>query len=132
MYGVLEKYIPGDLEFDLPKDFIRLAEAKDYGRYAAQDGTLIIDFLSTNHITGGNSGSPVVNARGEHIGLAFDGVWEGLMEDVYFRSEVSRSITVKDNAVLFTIDKYGHCKHIMDELTIVSHKDEKPVKKETK
>jgi len=132
MYGVLEKYKPGDLEFDLPKDFIRLAEAKDYGKYAAQDGTLIIDFLSTNHITGGNSGSPVINARGEHIGLAFDGVWEGLMEDVYFRPEVSRSITVKDNAVLFTIDKYGHCKHIMDELTIVSHKGEKPVKKDKK
>ena len=132
MYGVLEKYVPGDLEFDLPKDFIRLAKAKDYGKYASQDGTLVIDFLSTNHITGGNSGSPVVNARGEHIGLAFDGVWEGLMEDVYFRPEVSRSITVKDNAVLFTIDKYGHCKHIMDELTIVSHKDEKPVKKDKK
>jgi len=129
MYGVLEKYKPGDLEFDLPQDFIQLAEKKDYGRYKAEDGTLVIDFLSTNHITGGNSGSPVINGRGEHLGLAFDGVWEGLMEDVYFRPEVSRSITVKDNAVLFTIDKYAHCNHIMNELTIVSHKGEQPVKK---
>ncbi len=132
MYGILEKYKPGDLEFDLPKDFIKLGEAKDYGKYAAKDGTLVIDFLSTNHITGGNSGSPVINARGEHIGLAFDGVWEGLMEDVYFRPEVSRSITVKDNAVLFTIDKYAHCDHIMNELTIVDHRNEKPVKKDKK
>ncbi len=132
MYGILEKYKPGDLEFDLPQDFIQLAKTKDYGKYAAQDGTLVIDFLSTNHITGGNSGSPVINARGEHIGLAFDGVWEGLMEDVYFRPEVSRSITVKDNAVLFIIDKYAHCNHIMNELTIVSHKNQKPVQKAKK
>ncbi len=127
MYGVLEKYKPGDLEFDLPKDLVAMAKAKDYGKYASPDGKLVIDFLSTNHITGGNSGSPVFNARGEHIGLAFDGVWEGLMEDVYFRPEVSRSITVKDNAVLFMIDKYAHSDHIMKELTIVSHKnDPKP------
>ena len=131
-YGMLEKYKPGDLEFDLPKDWVTLLEKKNYGRYASKDGTLVSDFLSTNHITGGNSGSPVLNARGEHIGLAFDGVWEGLMEDVYFRPEVSRSITVKDNAVLFTIDKYAHCDHIMKELTIVSHKNEKPVKKAKK
>jgi hypothetical protein len=123
-YGVLEKYKPGDLEFDLPKDMIALLQSKEYGKYASPDGKMVVDFLSTNHITGGNSGSPVINSRGEHIGLAFDGVWEGLMEDVYFRPEVSRSITVKDNAVLFMIDKYGHCDHIMNELVIVSHKGE--------
>ena len=132
LYGALDKYIPGDREFDLPKDYVQLIKNKDYGRYAAKDGTLVSDFLSTNHITGGNSGSPVLNARGEHIGLAFDGIWEGLMEDVYFRPEVSRSISVSDNAVLFVIDKLGHCSHIMNELTIVDHSNDQPKKTEKK
>ncbi len=118
LYGAIEKYKPNDKEFDLPKKYIELYNKKDYGRYASKNGTLVTDFLSTNHITGGNSGSPVLNARGEHIGLAFDGVWEGLMEDVYFRPEISRSISVTDNAVLFVIDKLGHCNHIINELTI--------------
>jgi len=132
LYGALEKYVPGDREFDLPKAYIKLIENKDYGRYANKNGEVVSDFLSTNHITGGNSGSPVLNARGEHIGLAFDGIWEGLMEDVYFRPEVSRSISVTDNAVLFVIDKLGHCKHIMNELTIVDHSQDKPIKMKNK
>ena len=117
--GVIAKYIPGDKEFDLPQGIIDLYNAKDYGRYAAKDGTLVTDFLATNHITGGNSGSPILDKDGNHIGLAFDGVWEGVMEDVYYRPEIARSIHVKDNYVLFVIDKFAHCKHIMDELTIV-------------
>jgi len=129
-YGILEKYKPGDPEFDLPKKVVELLEKKDYGPYASKDGTLITDFMATNHITGGNSGSPILNARGEHIGLAFDGVWQGIMEDIYYRPEVARSIHVKDNYVLWVIDKVGNCKHIINELTIVDHSnDSKPAKK---
>ena len=117
--GVIAKYIPGDKEFNLPQGVIDLYNAKDYGRYAAKDGTLVTDFLATNHITGGNSGSPILDKDGNHIGLAFDGVWEGVMEDIYYRPEIARSIHVKDNYVLFVIDKFAHCKHIMNELTIV-------------
>ncbi len=119
LYGVMEKYIPDDPEFDLPLDIIEAYNKKDYGNYASKDGTLVTDFLATNHITGGNSGSPILNANGEHIGLAFDGNWEGVMMDVYYRPEIARSIHVKDNYVLFIIDKLANCQHIMKELTIV-------------
>ncbi len=137
LYGAIEKYKPNDPEFDLPKKLIELYEKHDYGRYAnKKDGTLVTDFLATNHITGGNSGSPILNARGEHIGLAFDGIWEGVMEDVYYRPEIARSIHVTDHAVLFIIDKFANCQHIMKELTIVDHsndsKPEKPKKAEKK
>jgi len=133
LYGAIEKYKPNDLEFDLPAKIIELYEKKDYGRYAnKKDGTLVTDFLATNHITGGNSGSPILNAYGEHIGLAFDGVWEGVMEDVYYRPEIARSIHVTDHYVLFVIDKFANNKHIMDELTIVSHANDKPQKTEEK
>ena len=133
LYGAIEKYKPNDPEFDLPQKLIDLYEKHDYGRYAdKKDGTLVTDFLATNHITGGNSGSPILNARGEHIGLAFDGVWEGVMEDVYYRPEISRSIHVTDRAVLFIIDKFANCQHIMKELTIVDHSQDQPVKPKKK
>ncbi len=119
LYGVIEKYVPNDPEFDLPQNLIDAYNKKDYGQYASKDGTLITNFLATNHITGGNSGSPILNANGEHIGLAFDGNWEGVMMDVYYRPEIARSIHVKDNYVLFIIDKLANCQHIMKELTIV-------------
>ena len=133
LYGAIEKYKPNDPEFDLPKKYIELYEKHDYGRYAnKKDGTLVTDFLATNHITGGNSGSPILNARGEHIGLAFDGIWEGVMEDVYYRPEIARSIHVTDHAVLFVIDKFANCQHIMNELTIVDHSHDKPAKPKKK
>ncbi len=126
LYGAIEKYKPGDPEFNLPQKLIDLYKKHDYGRYANKtDGTLVTDFLATNHITGGNSGSPILNARGEHIGLAFDGVWEGVMEDVYYRPEIARSIHVTDHAVLFVVDKLANCQHIMKELTIVDHRQTK-------
>jgi len=129
LYGAIEKYKPNDLEFDLPEKILELYAKKDYGRYAnKKDGTLVLNFLATNHITGGNSGSPILNARGEHIGLAFDGVWEGVMEDVYYRPEIARSIHVSDHAVLFIINKFANSKHIMNELTIVDHSKDQPVK----
>ena len=117
--GLIDKYKPNDLEFDLPKEILEGYQKKEYGRYASKNGTLVTDFLATNHITGGNSGSPILNAKGEHIGLAFDGVWEGVMEDVYYRSEIARSIHVKDTYVLYIIDKIYNAQHIMKELTIV-------------
>ncbi len=117
--GVIEKYIPNDPEFDLPENIIEAYNNKDYGIYASENGTLVTDFLATNHITGGNSGSPILDANGNHIGLAFDGVWEGVMQDVYYRPEIARSINVKDNYVLFIIDKLANCQHIMNELTVL-------------
>jgi hypothetical protein len=132
LYGAIEKYKPNDPEFDLPEKILELYSKHDYGRYTnKKDGTLVTDFLATNHITGGNSGSPIVNARGEHIGLAFDGVWEGVMEDVYYRPEIARSIHVTDHYVLFIIDKFANNKHILNELTIVDHsKDNQQLKKD--
>jgi hypothetical protein len=120
--GVIDKHNPNDPEFILPEALFPLYKNKDYGQYASKDGTLVTDFLATNHITGGNSGSPILDKDGNHIGLAFDGVWEGVMEDVYYRPEIARSIHVKDNYVLFIIDKMANCQHIMNELTIVKSK----------
>ena len=120
--GVIKKHNPNDPEFILPEALFPLYESKDYGKYASKDGTLVTDFLATNHITGGNSGSPILDKDGNHIGLAFDGVWEGVMEDVYYHPEIARSINVKDNYVLFIIDKIANCQHIMNELTIVNSK----------
>jgi len=116
LYGVMEKYIPGDDEFDVPVLLRQLYEKRDYGPYRNYDGTLVVNFLATNHITGGNSGSPVLNSEGQLIGLAFDGVWEGVMEDIYYRPEVARSIMVDIRYVLFIIDKYAQARRILDEL----------------
>ncbi len=123
--GVMEKYIPGDDEFDVPPKLIELYEKRDYGKYKNVDGTMVVNFLATNHITGGNSGSPVLNEYGQLVGLAFDGVWEGVMEDIYYRPEVARSIMVDIRYVLFIIDKFANAQRILEELTVVK----KPVKK---
>ena len=119
--GVMEKYKPGDYEFDVPAKLIDLYRKKDYGPYGEGD-TMPVCYLATNHITGGNSGSPVLDAHGNLIGLAFDGVWEGTMEDIYYNEEVCRSIMVDARYVLFVIDKVGGAKHIVDELKIVHPK----------
>jgi len=119
LYGVIEKYIPGDDEFDVPPKLLELYEKKDYGPYRNKDGTMVVNFLATNHITGGNSGSPVIDGQGHLVGLAFDGVWEGVMEDIYYRPEVARSIMVDIRYVLFIIDKFADAQRILDELTIV-------------
>ncbi len=119
--GVMEKYKPGDYEFDVPKKLIDLYEAKDYGEYG-ENGKMPVNFLATNHITGGNSGSPALDGHGNLIGLAFDGVWEGTMGDLFYKPEVCMSIMVDARYVLFIIDKYGEAKNIIDELTIVRPK----------
>ena len=116
--GILEKYIPGDFEFDSPKRLIDLIEARDFGQYADENGELITCFLSTNDITGGNSGSPIMNGKGELIGLAFDGNWEAMSGDVNFEPNLQRTINVDIRYVLFIIDKLSGATNLIDELDI--------------
>ena len=116
--GILEKYVPGDYEFDAPKRLINLIEKKDFGAYADENGELVVCFLSTNDITGGNSGSPIMNGKGELIGLAFDGNWEAMSGDVNFEPKLQRTINVDIRYVLFIIDKYAGATNLINELDI--------------
>ena len=117
--GVMAKYKPGDWEFDVPKDLIRLWENHDYGRYADKNGDLVVNFITTNDITGGNSGSPVIDAQGNLIGLAFDGNWEAMSGDIAFENEVQRTICMDMRYLLFIIDKMANAQNLMQELKIV-------------
>jgi hypothetical protein len=119
--GVMEKYVPGDYEFDVPQKLQDLYNAKDFGPYA-ENGKMPINFLSTNHMTGGNSGSPMIDAHGNMIGLAFDTTWEGTMSDLYFDADIVRSISVDIRYVLFIIDKYAGAQNLIDEMTLVHPK----------
>lgn len=119
MKGVVQKYIPGDEEFDLPKGILELAEKKDYGQYANKNGELPVCFLTTNDITGGNSGSPVMDGNGNLIGLAFDGNIEAAAGDYLFDSNLQRTINVDIRYVLWVIDKYLGASHIINELDLV-------------
>lgn len=116
--GTVAKYQPGDAEFDMPQKLIDLYEKKDFGQYADKDGHLPVNFLTNNDITGGNSGSPVLNGKGELIGLAFDGNIEAMAGDVIFDDELQRCINVDIRYVLFLIDKFAGATHIIDELTL--------------
>ena len=127
--GILEKYVPGDFEFDAPKRLIDLIEKKDYGTYADENGDLIVCFLSTNDITGGNSGSPIMNGNGHLLGLAFDGNWEAMSGDVSFEPKLQRTINVDIRYVLFIIDKYAGATNIIDELDI-RKSEPKPIREE--
>jgi hypothetical protein len=119
MKGVMEKYKPGDYEFDLPENYVKLARSKDYGRYKdARTGDLVVGFITTNDITGGNSGSPVLNGNGELIGLAFDGNYEALSHKMAFDKDLNRTICVDIRYVLWSIDKLGGAPHIVQELTL--------------
>jgi hypothetical protein len=117
--GMVKKHKPGDNEFDLSQPLIDLYNKKDYGQYADKAGYMPVNFLTDNDITGGNSGSPVLNGKGELIGLAFDGNIEAMAGDVIFDAKLQRTINVDIRFVLFIIDKYAGAKHIVDELTIV-------------
>jgi len=110
---------PNDEEFDLPKRLMELYETKDYGRYADKAGYMPVNFLSDQDITGGNSGSPVLNAKGELIGLAFDGNIEAMAGDVIFDPVLQRTISVDIRYVLFIIDKFAGAQNIINELKIV-------------
>ncbi len=116
--GILEKYIPGDYEFDAPAKLLELIENRDFGRYADKNGELVVCFLSTNDITGGNSGSPIMNGKGELIGLAFDGNWEAMSGDVNFEPRLQRTINVDIRYVLFVIDKLANAQNLINELDI--------------
>lgn len=117
--GVLEKYKPGDYEFDLPQDFIETANRKDFGRYADKTiNDIVVTYITTNDITGGNSGSPVLNGNGELIGLAFDGNYEALSHKIHFDSQYNRTICVDIRYVLWIIEKIGKADNIIKELKI--------------
>lgn len=118
IYGVIEKEDPDNYEFHVPAKLKELYKAKDYGRYAMADGNLPCCFLTNNDITGGNSGSPVLNADGELIGLAFDGNWESMSSDVMFEPDLQRCICVDIRYVLFLMDKFGGAGYLLKEMDI--------------
>lgn len=117
--GVMEKYIPGDYEFDLPKKLINLYNTKDYGIYKDKTGDVPVNFTATNHTTGGNSGSPALDANGNLIGLNFDRQWEGTMSDINYDPRLCRNIMVDTKYILFVIDKYADAKWLINEMKIV-------------
>ena len=150
-YGTVGDYIPGDAmhydfvttidglmskedasndEFIVPTRLKELYEAGDYGRYADENGNLIINFISSNDITGGNSGSPVLNAYGDLIGTAFDGNWEAMSGDIAFENEVQRTISVDIRYTLFVIDKFAGAGHLIDEMTIAPNRPNKMTEEE--
>ena len=117
--GLMAKYKPGDEEFDVPQDLISLYKAKDFGRYAdAGDGKIHTCFITNNDITGGNSGSPCINANGELIGAAFDGNWEAMSGDIAFDKKYKRTIVCDIRYILFLIDKMGHADNLIKEMDI--------------
>lgn len=119
MSGVLDKYKPGDYEFDLPKELLETARKKDFGPYKdTRTNDLVVNFITTNDITGGNSGSPVLNGKGELVGLAFDGNYEALSHKIAFDKDLNRTICVDIRYVLWCIDKLGGAKNIISELTL--------------
>ncbi len=116
--GVMEKYVPGDYEFDVPKKLIDLFKKKDFAPYS-KTGQMPVNFLGSAHTTGGNSGSPAINKEGELIGINFDRVWEGTMSDLYYDQKISRNIMVDIRYVLFIIDKFANNKRLIKELNII-------------
>jgi hypothetical protein len=115
----LEKQKPGDPEFNVQEYILDDIRSGDFGRYADENGVLRVNFLSTNDITGGNSGSPVINSKGELIGLAFDGNWESLSGDILFEPEMQRMISVDILYTLFMLDKVMDASHLLNELKLV-------------
>ena len=117
--GVMQKEDPDNWEFIVPEKLKELYKAKDYGRYAMPNGEMPACFITNSDITGGNSGSPVLNANGELLGLAFDGNWEAMSGDIIFEPELQRCINVDIRYVLFIVDKYGGAGYLLDEMDIV-------------
>ena len=120
--GVMEKEDPDNWEFVVPEKLKELYDAKDFGRYAMEvngETKMPVAFISNNDITGGNSGSPIMNSKGELIGLAFDGNWEAMSGDIIFEPELQRCINVDIRYVLFIVDKFGGAGYLLDEMTII-------------
>ncbi|HFS67896.1 MAG TPA: S46 family peptidase [Flavobacteriia bacterium] len=122
--GIIEKYVPGDYEFDVPQKLIDLYNKKDFGSYG-KNGKMPVNFLGTNHTTGGNSGSPVIDANGNLIGLNFDRVWEGTMSDYNYDAAICRNIMVDVRYILFIMDKYAGAKRLIKEMDLVKARDKK-------
>jgi len=119
--GIMEKYVQGDYEFDVSQKLQDLYATKDYGQYQYM-GKMPVNFIGTNHTTGGNSGSPVIDADGNLIGLNFDRVWEGTMSDYNYDANICRNIMVDARYILFIIDKYAGATHLIDEMKLVHPK----------
>lgn len=120
--GIIAKYIPGDYEYDLPQRMLDMAAKKDFGRYGVGKGKkakMPVNFIATNHTTGGNSGSPALDKDGNLIGLNFDRVWEGTMSDLHYDPAICRNIMVDARYILFIIDKYAGAGYLLDEMKIV-------------
>jgi hypothetical protein len=123
--GVMEKYKPGDYEYDLPEKLVQLYKKKDFGPYTDATGKVPVAFTGNNHTTGGNSGSPAIDAYGNLVGLNFDRQWEGTMSDLYYDPAICRNIMVDMRYVLFLIDKLGGARYLLDEMKLVRPKSGK-------
>lgn len=117
--GILEKAAMDFPDYKVPQKLIELLRQKDFGRYATADGKLPLCFIASNHTSGGNSGSPVLNRYGQLVGINFDRTWEGTMSDFYFSDAICRNISVDIRYVLFIIDKYAQSSYLFDEMDIV-------------
>lgn len=120
--GVMEKFVPGDYEFDVPQKLQELYTSKNFGQYA-ENGKMPVCFIGTNHTTGGNSGSPAIDAYGNLIGLNFDRVWEGTMSDLNYDADICRNIMVDVRYILFIVDKFAGATHLIDEMKLVHPKE---------
>ena len=117
--GIMEKDNPEIFDYDIPQRLRDIYAEKDYGRWTDENGEIPVCFIATNHTTGGNSGSPVINADGDLIGLNFDRVWEGTMSDIVFDPDICRNISLDVRYVLFIIDKVADADHLLEEMTLV-------------
>mgnify|MGYP003482017518 FL=1 len=115
----MEKEDPTNPEFVVPAKLKELIQKRDFGRWAMKDGNMPVCFLTTNDITGGNSGSPVIDGEGNLIGCAFDGNWESLSGDINFDNDLQRCIALDIRYVLFILEKLGNCQHLINEMTII-------------
>ena len=127
--GVIAKYVPGDYEFDLETRMLELYKNKDYGIYADKNGKLPVCFIASNHTTGGNSGSPAIDAHGNLIGLNFDRVWEGTMSDLNYDPSICRNIMVDARYILWVVDKYSNASHLIQEMKLVHPKNKMTTQK---
>lgn len=121
--GIIEKYDPSSPDFDLPDRLVELIQNENYGEYQDVEGYMPVCFIASNHTSGGNSGSPLLNGKGELLGLNFDRNWEGTMSDINYDIRLCRNISVDIRYVLFVVDKFAEAEHIMSELTIVKKGD---------
>ena len=118
--GILQKYVPGDPDFDMPERLVELLRNREYGPYANSDGDLVVCFTGSNHTTGGNSGSPALDANGHLVGINFDRSWESTMSDILFDGSRCRNIMVDIRYVLWVMDVYAGAGHLVEEMTLIS------------